>query len=109
MERRGNNYYYYEKERDREKVSSRYSGKGEIAYLLHQMTLLRKDEAELEKQAKTSRKRQEMENEAELESAIESVCEIGGLLTTAFFLTNGFHQHKREWRKKRTTKADAEN
>ena len=104
LERRGNNYYYYEKERDGDNVRSRYSGKGEIAYLLHQMTLFRKEEAEIEKQAKDSRKRQEMETEAEIDVAVESVCEIGEVLTTAFYLTNGFHQHKRQWRKRRIAK-----
>lgn len=106
LEWRGNNLYYYEKERDGDKVRSRYAGKGEIAFLLHQMNLLRKEEAEFEKQYKNSTRQREMEIEAELDSAVESVCEIGELLTTAFYLTNGFHQHKGQWRKRRTAKAD---
>jgi hypothetical protein len=104
LERRGNNYYYYEKERNGDKVRSRNSGKGEIASILNQMRLWKKDEEDHERQRKGREKAREMQTEAEIESAVESVCEISELLTNAFFLTNGFHQHKRQWRKKRTDK-----
>lgn len=106
LEWRGTNLYYYEKERDGDKVRSVYSGKGEMAYLLNQMRLWRNQEKEEEKQRKSNEKQREKKTEAELDAAVESVCEIGEILTTAFFLTNGFHQHKRQWRKKRNGKSE---
>jgi hypothetical protein len=101
LERRGNNYYFYEKERDGGKVRSRYVGMGETAHLINQLNLLKKDEAEFERRRKSREKQREMQTEAELDVAVEAVREIGELLTDAFFLTNGFHQHKRQWRRKR--------
>ena len=56
LERRGNDLYYYEKERDGDKVRSRYSGKGETAYLFHQLNLWRKLEADEERERKNSEK-----------------------------------------------------
>ena len=52
LEWRGTNLYYYEKERNGDKVRSVYSGKGEMAYLLHQMNLWKKREKTAEKQRK---------------------------------------------------------
>lgn len=104
LEWRGNNPYYYEKERDGDKVRSVYSGKGETALLFHRLNRWRKIEKAEEKQSKSKEKQREMQTEAEIEAAVETVCEISRLLTDAFFLTNGFHQHKRQWRKKRSEK-----
>ena len=47
LELRGNNLYYYSKEREGAKVRSAYSGKGEFALLLHQLSLLKNEEKEL--------------------------------------------------------------
>ena len=105
LERRGNNHYFYEKERIGGKVRSVYSGKGETAFLLNQMRLWKKDEDEYERERKQFERRREIENENEIDSAVESFCEMSRILTDAFFLTNGFHQHKRQWRKKRNGKA----
>lgn len=105
LEWRGNNLYYYEKERSGGRVRSVYSGKGELAYLLLQSNLWRKrDEAE-EKQRKNNEKEQMMQKEEAIDAEIETVSEIAKLLTDAYFLANGFHQHKRQWRKKRDGKA----
>lgn len=104
MERRGNGHYYYEKERDGEKVRSVYAGKGETALLRHQLGIWKKREEEAEKEAKSRQKRLETQGEAELDSLVETVCETARLLTDGLMLVNGYHQHKRQWRKKRTAK-----
>jgi hypothetical protein len=99
LELRGNDHYYYEKERDGDKVRSVYAGKGEIAYLLNQMRLLKKDEENAQKQRKNNDNQRQVETEPE--NIVESFADLARSLTDAFFLTNGFHQHKRQWRKKR--------
>ena len=102
LELRGNSYYFYEKERNGDKVRSVYRGKGEIAYLLNQMRLLMKDEESAKRESKKRDKARSAETE--LENILESFAELSKVLTDAFFLTNGFHQHKRQWRKKRNGK-----
>jgi hypothetical protein len=101
LEWRGNNLYYYEKERDGDRVRSVYSGKGEIAYLIHSLNLSRKREKEYEKQARDKLRQKEVVIDAELDSLFE----ITKVFTDALFLANGYHQHKRQWRKKRNGKA----
>ena len=105
LELRGNSLYYYTKEREGDKVRSVYYGKGERAFLFYQFHLLHKRDADEEKQRKLSERMSEMSPENELDALIESFCEISEMLTDAFFLTNGFHQHKRQWRKKRNGKS----
>lgn len=102
LEWRGNNLYFYEKERNGDKVRSVYSGKGEIAYLLHQLNLGKKLEKDEEKQRKNKDKLRLQENE--IENVIESFSEHCRNLTDAYLLVKGYHQHKRQWRKKRNGK-----
>ena len=104
LERRGNNHYLYDKERTGGKIRSVYVGKGETALILNQMRQWKKEEDAYEKQRKNSEKLCELQKENELENIVESVAELCRILTDAFFLTNGFHQHKRQWRKKRNGK-----
>jgi len=108
LEIRGNSHYYYEKERNGDKVRSVYAGKGETALILNQMRLWKKLEDDEEKQRKSSERLRERQAENELENILESIADLSKVLTDAFFLTNGFHQHKRQWRKKRIIKSDFE-
>lgn len=101
LEWRGNNLYFYDKERDGGKVRSVYAGKGETALLFHWMREDRKREKEFEKQRKNKEIMQDRAVEIEIESILDSFSEIAKVITDGFFLTNGFHQHKRQWRKKR--------
>lgn len=98
LERRKNNYYYYEKERIGEKVRSVYSGKGDFALMLQYLREDRRQEKVFEKQQNNSEK---LNEETELENILDSFSEISKILTDGFLLTNGFHQHKRQWRRKR--------
>lgn len=70
-EQRGNNRYYYKKEREGSRVKSVYVGRGEVADMVSK---LQSSSAELEKlmQAKRSIEANELERaEATLERAIE--------------------------------------
>lgn len=101
LEWRGNNLYYYEKERSGGRVRSVYSGKGEIAYLIHSLSLSRKRERQYEKQA-----RDELwQKDSQIDAEIDNLFELTKVFVDALFLANGYHQHKRQWRKKRNGKA----
>ena len=97
LERRGNRFYYYKKEREGDKVVSRYAG-GDSAELFSMLNELEADRKESERYEKKRERARAEKFEAEL-------CEIEekfSNLITAFLLINGYHQtESREWRKKR--------
>ncbi len=101
LERRGNGYYYYKKEREGNRVVSRYVGSRETAELF---SLLNELDAN-----KRERKRYEKQREREKVEMFEAeLCEIEETfenLITAYLLVNGYHQTaSREWRKKKNGK-----
>jgi len=98
LEKRNGNYYYYKKERDGNRVVSKYYGKGELAFLIAQMDEIKRQEKRHE--AEVTRKRREEDQKIDcdlllLESEIKK-------LTKTFLLNLGFHKTKsREWRLKK--------
>jgi hypothetical protein len=96
-EQRGNNQYYYKKERDGSTVKSVYVGRGELAQMISQF------EASSHKVEKLMRAKTLIEGE-ELEkvgAAFDRAVELVQLFTQATLLTSGFHTHHRQWRRKR--------
>jgi hypothetical protein len=96
-ETRGNRSYFYRKERINGKVKSEYVGSGEVAALLDRCEKGRRELKELEKE---NQKRERMRGEI-IDDEINALSEINQSLVEALFLINGFHRHKRQWRKKR--------
>jgi hypothetical protein len=96
-EQRGNNQYYYRKEREGSKVKSVYVGRGEVA---HMVSKLQSSSAELEKLMRAKRTIEALESER-VEGALDRAIELIQLFTQAELLTAGFHTHKRQWRRKR--------
>lgn len=96
-EQRGNNSYYYKKEREGSTVKSVYVGRGEVAHLISK---LQSSSAELEKlmQAKRSIEANELES---VEATLHRAIELTQLFTQAALLSAGFHTHHRQWRRKR--------
>ncbi len=98
LERRGNGVYYYKKEREGNRVVSKYYGKGELASLISQMDEIEADANEYKRYEEQNRreKAERFEKElVEIEAAFKD-------LITAYLLINGYHQtDSREWRKKR--------
>jgi predicted negative regulator of RcsB-dependent stress response len=96
-EQRGNNSYYYKKERDGSRVKSVYVGRGEIAHMISQF---QSSSAEVEKllRVKKSIEADELEN---AEAALDRAIELTQLFTEAELLVAGFHTHHRQWRRKR--------
>lgn len=96
-ERRGNNLYYYRKERDGSRVKSTYVGRGEIAHLISQF---QSSSAVVERIARANKSLESQNAEAAFELAVELI----QLVTQASLLTAGFHTHKRQWRRKRNAR-----
>ena len=99
-EKRGRNHYYYQSERDEDgQVRKKYIGTGDIAETvahtdlvirLHRETQREKDQAELER----------------LESLVGPGLELDATATVlawAHLIAAGYHRHKGEWRRERST------
>jgi len=99
-EQRGNNRYYYRKEREGSKVKSVYVGRGEIA---HMISRLQTDSPLLEALARLSRFEKDSEK---VDAVLEQTMELIALFTHASLLMAGFHTHHRQWRRKRNVDSD---
>jgi hypothetical protein len=96
-EQRGNNRYFYRKEREGSRVRSVYVGKGEIAHMIAQ---LQSSSPLLERFARSMKAPDEVKFE-KAEAALEQARDLIQLTTQAALLTAGYHTHKRQWRRKR--------
>lgn len=92
-ETRNGRRYYYRKERIAGRVISIYCGVGETALLAEELTSQGKQQRTDERAAIA-----ELAAEDAKAEAIER--EVSDLIK-AYLLANGFHQHKRTWRKSR--------
>ena len=93
-EQRGNNRYYYKKEREGSKVKSIYVGRGEMAHMISQF------QASSTVLERLTRAKQAVELN-KTESVFELAVELIQMVAHAALLSAGFHTHKRQWRKKR--------
>ncbi len=97
LEQRGNNRYYYRKERDGTRIVSTYLGRGETAQLIAQCEHYRRLQATAERQAW-------VDERATIEAADAALLARERLLhdlITAVLREHGYHQHKGQWRRKR--------
>lgn len=88
LEKRGNNYYLYEKRRHGGRVVSIYRGKREFA-----------ESHSVRRTAAIEVFKRESEEIEALDHQIDSVAACVGLAADALFLANGYHQHSRTWRR----------
>jgi hypothetical protein len=96
-EKRGARNYYYSKERDGKHVRSVYVGAGEAVEIFSQLEMMRRDEADTEREDR----RRELERESKADEEFERAFEIIQTLTEAALLASGFHTHKRQWRRRK--------
>lgn len=96
-ETRGGREYYYRKERDGARVRSVYVGTGEVAELISQLGMMRREEAETEREARRHVRARDRETEA----TIDEVCALIEAVTEGALIAAGFHTHKRQWRRTR--------
>ena len=96
-EQRGNNSYYYRKEREGARVRSVYVGKGEIAHMIAQ---IQSSSPLIERFARSMKSPDEIKFE-KAEAALDQASDLIELITEASLLAAGFHTHHRQWRRKR--------
>lgn len=96
-EKRGNREYYYRKVREGSRVRSVYVGRGELAQLTAALIAMQREDRSNQNQE--LRLEQALLRAFDLEvHAMEAVIIT---ITEAALLAAGFHQHKRQWRKRR--------
>jgi hypothetical protein len=96
-ERRGDNLYYYQAERENGRVQKRYIGTGEVAELIsHADRTIQRTRAE-----RRERERAEIEEAQSLASSADELHEALQILARAEMLAAGYHRHKGEWRRRR--------
>ncbi|HWT02596.1 MAG TPA: hypothetical protein VN256_20265 [Pyrinomonadaceae bacterium] len=99
-ETRNGKSYYYRKERTGNRVRSVYIGSG----LIGQLSAQTDEQGRAEKDAERRALRREIEKQDAIDSRIDAVCDLTERLVTAALIAAGFHQHKRQWRRKRDEK-----
>lgn len=97
LEKRGSNYYYYKKEREGNRVLSKYYGKGELAGLVAQMDEIEREKKHLET-LQNLRFRQETEQIDKEIDRFES--EVADLITKTLLSLRFYKTTSREWRLK---------
>ncbi len=103
LESRGNGQYYYRKRRVGNRVISEYAGTGYAAALM----LLLDEHERQEAQRKRAAWHAIVDAESELDARLDEVTEGVNAIVATALLVNGYHQHKRQWRKQRATNRGA--
>ena len=97
IEQRKGNLYYYRKRREGDRVFSEYVGSDDIAVLAEYA-----DRAErARREAQTAQLQAERMSVAEIDRRMGEFSELVDLLVKAELLTLGYHQHNRQWRRRR--------
>jgi hypothetical protein len=91
------NLYYYKKRRVGSKVISEYQGGGELVQIVQYIEA----RGRAEKEAERERQRIERMSMAEIDKQIDEFSKMVDTLMAAELLARGFHQHKRQWRRRR--------
>lgn len=101
-ETRGNQRYFYLKERQGGKVVSRYLGNGIIGELAHAAACEVKFQHDLQ-QADLYYYKTEIRKIEQISDDFDTITRT---LTKAVLISNGYHTHRRQWRKKRRVKCE---
>src|SRR4051812_7064015 len=96
-ETRGNRTYYYYKQRAGERVVSTYAGAGSDAALIARLEEGRRERDQVA-QAQAHAERAAL---ATAERPVLALTTLTGVVTRLVLQTNGYHQHKRQWRRRR--------
>jgi hypothetical protein len=89
--------YYIRKQRIGNRVISTYIGGGLRADVLAAQAAEAAYFRDLLREQRAAERREQQE----LDQAVADVCSLIGDITAAAMLLNGYHQHKRQWRKRR--------
>jgi hypothetical protein len=89
--------YYYRRFKRNGRVISEYVGGGPTAALIARLDSIEREEREERRRAL----RKEQSEQAALDGQIDELGNQVQELVTAVLLANGYHTHKREWRRTR--------
>jgi hypothetical protein len=99
-EKRGGNLYYYRSVRDSEgRPKKVYVGAGELARTTSEQDTIRRTAHEGERE----RQRAEVKRLEALAAPLVELDEVAEVLARASLVASGYHRHKGEWRRERTT------
>jgi hypothetical protein len=101
--RRNGKRYYYEKARQGNRVVSRYIGAGQLAPLVAEINQLDRERRQQERW-EAQMARNEFAELAATPAALTLLLEQAQSAAAAALVAAGYHQHKRQWRKKRVSK-----
>jgi|SRR5215208_790880 len=99
-ETRGGKHYYYRSIRDDERVRKEYIGTGELAEALAHSD----DRIRLIRKLERNKGREEHERLEALAAPVLEIDKTIDILAHATFVAAGYHRHKGEWRRERTTR-----
>jgi hypothetical protein len=91
------NGFYYRSRRQGNKVVSEYVGGGYVGLLMEQLDQDERYKAEIKRNAWQTAQAEQ----AAIDAQIDAVGAAVAALVDAQLLSNGYHKHKREWRRKR--------
>ena len=97
LENRKGNLYFYEKRREGDRVISEYVGSGIVADLAQKRAEIERERREAERE----RLRAAQMSMAEIDQALDRFSEMVDTLMAAELVSEGYHQHKRQWRRRR--------
>ena len=95
-EERNGHKYFYRKQREGNRVISEYIGDGVVAELYAQ--------ACQEKEKSIQRERERRREITATNAQVDDICKALNNAVRAWLLALGYHQHKREWRKRRNVR-----
>lgn len=94
-EMRGNRRYYYRKTRDGGRVVSEYIGAGPVAEAFAGLDGIGRDSAEIDRAVWS----ETVQAERRRIAALAEVDRMVRGMTAAVLIANGYHQHRRQWRR----------
>lgn len=105
VERNGN-IYYYSKKKVAGRVVTTYEGAGVVAELAAYRAEREREERERRIEEARERELGLLTPMAEIDRQIEQLSSVIDLLAKALLIEEGYHQHKRQWRKRRVEKQE---
>ena len=95
-EERNGHRYYYRKRREGDRVVSEYLGSGLMVEQYAQ--------ACQEKEKSIKRERERRREMTATSAQVDDICKTLNNAVRAWLLASGYHQHKRQWRKRRNVR-----
>lgn len=97
LKQRNGKLYYYRKRREGSRVVSEYAGSGVVAFLSEYIDRREREQQQAEREREIAYSTSVLE----LESQFDDLDRFVDLVVKAFYISEGYHQHKRQWRKMR--------